>query len=66
MREIQKDEYSNENNNKKIKEEEKNFIGINKVSDFPKENEINSMQPSTEFLKKYIQEMKNIKIYMIK
>ena len=52
MREIQKDEYSNENNNKKIKEEEKNFIGINKVSDFPKENEINSMQPSTEFLKK--------------
>ena len=38
--------------NKKIKEKNKNFININKNYDFPKDNEINSMQPSTEFLKK--------------
>ena len=38
--------------NKKIKEKNNNFININKNYDFPKDNEINSMQPSTEFLKK--------------
>ena len=38
--------------NKKIKEKNNNFININKNYDFQKDNEINSMQPSTEFLKK--------------
>ena len=44
----QKEEYIDN----KLKEKDKNCIDINKKYDFPKDNEINSMQPSTQYLNK--------------